>query len=112
MTAFDVLVAGAGHNSLVCAAYLARAGLRVLVLERAAKVGGDTSTEELTLPGFHHDTCASAHTVFQSSPIMRDDERRTHAIHAGLRCGCSSPPRGPSGETPEPYANCGIPAAA
>ena len=74
MTAFDVVVAGAGHNSLVCAAYLARAGMRVLVLERAQRIGGDTSTEEVTLPGFRHDLCASAHTVFQASPIVRNDE--------------------------------------
>lgn len=74
MTAFDVVVAGAGHNSLVSAAYLARAGLRVLVLERAQRIGGDTCTEEVTLPGFRHDMCASAHTVFQSSPIVRNDE--------------------------------------
>ena len=82
MTAFDVVVAGAGHNSLVCAAYLARAGLRVLVLERAQRVGGDTSTEEVTLPGFRHDMCASAHTVFQSSPIVRNDELalRSHGL--------------------------------
>ncbi|MEP7003291.1 MAG: NAD(P)/FAD-dependent oxidoreductase [Chloroflexota bacterium] len=74
MTDVDVIVAGAGHNSLVCAAYLARSGLRVLVLERAARIGGDTCTEEVTLPGFRHDMCASAHTVFQSSPIVRNDE--------------------------------------
>jgi phytoene dehydrogenase-like protein len=74
VTTFDVVVAGAGHNSLVCAAYLARAGLRVLVLERAQRIGGDTSTEEVTLPGFRHDMCASAHTVFQSGPIVRNDE--------------------------------------
>ncbi len=74
MSEFDVVVAGAGHNSLVCAAYLARAGLRVLVLERNAHIGGDTSTEEITLPGFRHDLCASAHTIFQSSPIVRNDE--------------------------------------
>jgi len=48
--------------------------MRVLVLERARRIGGDTSTEEVTLPGFQHDLCASAHTVFQSSPIMRNDE--------------------------------------
>jgi phytoene dehydrogenase-like protein len=83
MTGYDVVVAGAGHNSLVCAAYLARAGLRVLVLERAAKIGGDTSTEEVTLPGFHHDLCASAHTIFQSSPIVRNDELKLG--HYGLR---------------------------
>jgi len=71
---YDVVVAGAGHNSLVCAAYLARAGLRVLVLEQAAHIGGDTATEELTLPGFHHDACASAHNLIQTSPILRDNE--------------------------------------
>jgi phytoene dehydrogenase-like protein len=74
VTEFDVVVAGAGHNSLVTAAYLARAGLRVLVLERATYVGGDTATEEVTLPGYRHDLCASAHTIFQSSPIVRNDE--------------------------------------
>jgi len=74
VTEFDVVVAGAGHNSLVTAAYLARAGLRVLVLERASRIGGDTSTEEVTLPGFRHDLCASAHTIFQASPIVRNDE--------------------------------------
>jgi phytoene dehydrogenase-like protein len=74
VTDFDIVVAGAGHNSLVTAAYLARAGLRVLVLERAAGIGGDTSTAEVTLPGFRHDLCASAHTIFQSSPIVRNDE--------------------------------------
>ncbi len=71
---WDVVVAGAGHNSLVCAAYLARAGLRVLVLERSGHIGGDTATEELTLPGFKHDACASAHVLIQTSPILRDDE--------------------------------------
>jgi phytoene dehydrogenase-like protein len=76
VTDFDVVVAGAGHNSLVTAAYLARAGLRVLVLERAPRIGGDTSTEEVTLPGYRHDLCASAHTIFQSSPIVRNDELR------------------------------------
>jgi phytoene dehydrogenase-like protein len=74
VTDFDIVVAGAGHNSLVTAAYLARAGLRVLVLERASRIGGDTSTEEVTLPGYRHDLCASAHTIFQSSPIVRNDE--------------------------------------
>ena len=80
---FDVVIAGAGHNALVCGAYLARAGLRVLVLERNATIGGDTATEEVTLPGFRHDLCASAHTIFQSSPIVRDDELRLGAY--GLR---------------------------
>ncbi len=70
----DVVVAGAGHNSLVTAAYLARAGLRCLVLEARAEVGGDTNTEELTLPGFRHDACSTAHNLIQASPLLRNDE--------------------------------------
>ena len=46
---FDIVVAGAGHNSLIAAAYLAKAGLRCLVLEGRALAGGDCVTEELTL---------------------------------------------------------------
>ena len=52
---FDVVVAGAGHNSLVAAAYLAKAGYRCLVLEGRDVAGGNVVTEELTLPGFRHD---------------------------------------------------------
>ncbi len=71
---FDVVVAGAGHNSLVTAAYLAKAGFSCLVLEARDAVGGDTNTEELTLPGFRHDACSTAHNLIQSSPLLRDDE--------------------------------------
>jgi phytoene dehydrogenase-like protein len=71
---FDVVVAGAGHNSLVTAAYLARAGLSCLVLEASEQIGGDTSSAELTLPGFLHDSCSTAHNLIQASPILRDDE--------------------------------------
>lgn len=71
---YDVLIAGAGHNSLICAAYLAKAGLRVLVLEAQDKIGGNTLTEELTVPGFLHDSCSSAHVLFQASPTMRHNE--------------------------------------
>jgi len=70
----EVVVIGAGHNSLVCAAYLARAGLEVLVLEANETAGGNTRTEELTLPGFSHDSCSSAHVLIQSNPLIRDDE--------------------------------------
>lgn len=70
----DVIVVGAGHNALVCAAYLAEAGLAVLVLEARDRIGGDTITEELTMPGWQHDSCSSAHVVLQSNPVIRDDE--------------------------------------
>jgi phytoene dehydrogenase-like protein len=70
----DVVVIGAGHNGLICAAYLAHAGLEVCVLEAQDIVGGNTVTEELTLPGFLHDSCSSAHVLIQSNPVLRDDE--------------------------------------
>ena len=71
---FNIVVAGAGRNSLIAAAYLAKAGLRCLVLEGREIVGGNCVTEELTLPGFRHDSCASAHVVIQDSPTLRNDE--------------------------------------
>ena len=74
MTEPDFIIAGAGHNSLVAAAYLARAGLRVLVLEGRDQIGGNTITEELTLPGFRHDSCASAHVLIQTNPLLRENE--------------------------------------
>ena len=74
MSEWDIVVAGAGHNSLLTAAYAARAGFKVLVLEGADRIGGDTTSEELTLPGFSHDPCATAHNLIQSNPLMRDNE--------------------------------------
>ena len=70
----DIVVLGAGHNGLVCASYLAAAGLQVLVLEARDVIGGNTVTEELTLPGFAHDSCSSAHVLIQSNPLIANDE--------------------------------------
>src|SRR5207248_102660 len=74
MSDWDIIVAGAGHNSLLTAAYAARAGFKVMVLEGAREIGGDTSCEEMTLPGFIHDPCATAHNLIQSNPLMRENE--------------------------------------
>jgi phytoene dehydrogenase-like protein len=80
-TEADVVVIGAGHNSLVAAAYLARAGLEVVVVEANESVGGNTRTEPLTLPGFAHDSCSSAHVLIQNNPLIRDDELGLVAEH-------------------------------
>lgn len=50
----DGIFIGAGHNAMVCAAYLAKAGQKVLVLEAAPQLGGGTTTDEVTLPFFRH----------------------------------------------------------
>jgi len=68
----DVLVIGSGHNGLVAAAYLARAGLTVEVLERNPVAGGAVATEELTEPGFLHDTFSSWHPLFKLSPAFAE----------------------------------------
>ncbi len=74
MSGYDIIFAGAGHNNLVTAAYAARAGYSVLVLEGAPRIGGNTTCEELTLPGYIHDPCATAHNLIQSNPLMRNNE--------------------------------------
>src|ERR671932_2774302 len=71
---YDVVVAGGGHNSLITAAYLARAGYDVVVLDSRNVLGGGAATEELTIPGFRFDSCSTGHTLIQPNPVLRDDE--------------------------------------
>jgi phytoene dehydrogenase-like protein len=71
-TTQDVLVIGGGHNGLVCAAYLARAGLKVRVLERRGIVGGAAVTEEFH-PGFRNST--ASYTVSLLNPRVIADLR-------------------------------------
>jgi phytoene dehydrogenase-like protein len=70
----DVVVAGAGHNSLICAAYLARAGREVLVLDARPVPGGGAATEELLGAGYLIDSCSTGHTLIQTNPLLARDE--------------------------------------
>jgi phytoene dehydrogenase-like protein len=80
--ATDAVVIGSGHNGLVAAAYLARAGLDVEVLERNPVAGGAVATEELTDPGFRHDTFSSWHPLFKLSGAWAElgDELGRHGL--------------------------------
>ncbi|WP_313115131.1 phytoene desaturase family protein, partial [Stenotrophomonas indicatrix] len=79
MTTLDTIIVGGGHNGLVCAAYLARAGQRVLVLERRGILGGAAVTEEFH-PGFRNSVASYTVSLLQPKVI---EELQLHAH--GLR---------------------------
>lgn len=75
---YDVAIIGGGHNGLTCAAYVARAGLQVVVLEKNARVGGAALTEEFH-PGFRNSV--ASYTVSLLSPdVIRDLELARHGL--------------------------------
>jgi phytoene dehydrogenase-like protein len=75
---YDVVVVGAGHNGLTCAAYLAKAGKSVLVLETRDVVGGGCATKEVAAPGFRHNFHSNFHGIIHMGPVYRDLELERH----------------------------------
>ncbi len=78
MTPYDALVIGAGHNGLVCACYLAKAGLNVKVLERRSVVGGAAVTEEFH-PGFRNSVAAYTVSLLQPK-VVRELRLAEHGL--------------------------------
>ncbi|MGE4172759.1 MAG: phytoene desaturase family protein [Methylocystis sp.] len=76
----DAVVIGAGHNGLTCAAYLAKAGLSVLVLDAYDRVGGQCTSEELTLPGYQSDVHAIGYQFANLSPTPDELKLAEHGF--------------------------------
>jgi phytoene dehydrogenase-like protein len=76
---YDAVIIGGGHNGLVCAAYLARAGRRVVVLERRERVGGAAMSEEV-FPGFRFSVFSYVVSLLRPE-IIRELELPRHGLH-------------------------------
>ena len=87
---YDAIIVGAGHNGLVTACYLGRAGLSVLVLERRHLVGGACVTEE-TFPGYKVSTAAYVNSLFRRE-IVRDLDLGRHGFEVLARSPSSFTP--------------------
>ncbi len=78
---YDGIIIGAGHHGLILGTYLARAGLKILLVDRRLRYGGGLSTEEATLPGFYHNLHSINHFHITETPWFKDlelDERVTY----------------------------------
>jgi phytoene dehydrogenase-like protein len=79
-TSVRVVVVGAGHAGLVCAARLASQGIEVRVVEHAQRPGGALGSHAQTLPGFVHDHCAGFLPLTAASPAFRDLPLERHGL--------------------------------
>jgi beta-carotene ketolase (CrtO type) len=82
MKAYDVVIIGAGHNGLVCAAYLLKAGYSVLLLESRSIPGGGSTTEELLpeAPGFKFNPCAIDHLFIFLGSVIQELELHKYGL--------------------------------
>jgi len=83
MQTYDVIMIGAGHNGLVCAAYLLKAGYSVLLLEKRPVPGGAATTEEVMpddAPGFKFNLCAIDHEFIHLAPVVEELELRNYGL--------------------------------
>src|SRR5882762_10434828 len=78
MQRYDAIIVGGGHNGLACAAYLARAGRKVLVLERRERIGGAAMTEEI-FPGFRFSVFSYVVSLLRPE-IIRELELPKHGL--------------------------------
>ncbi len=69
---YDIVIIGAGPNGLEIAAYLAKAGQKVLLLEKRYEAGGGLATEQITLPEYFHNTHAIFHMMVDYAPVYKD----------------------------------------
>jgi phytoene dehydrogenase-like protein len=76
----EAIVVGSGPNGLTCAAWLARAGVKVTVLEAQEKIGGGTGSSELTLPGLLHDDCSAVHVMAVGAPSLNELDLESHGL--------------------------------
>jgi len=79
-TSWDVVVIGGGPNGLMTAAYLAKAGAKVVVVERRYEVGGGLATEEILFPGYYSNIHAIYHMMVDYMPAMKDFNLDRHAL--------------------------------
>jgi len=83
METYDVVIIGAGHNGLVCAAYLLKAGYSVLLLEKRSVPGGAATTEEAIpdeAPGFQFNLCAIDHEFIHLGPVVEELELEKYGL--------------------------------
>ncbi|GAB3114349.1 NAD(P)/FAD-dependent oxidoreductase [Aestuariicella hydrocarbonica] len=81
MSDYDIVAMGAGHNGLTTAGYLAKAGKKVLLLERNGYAGGGAATQQILSPGYHHDLHSSVHIMIQANPLITNDELDLFSKH-------------------------------